>query len=100
MAREWRCKWSTDNDKAALSAVQNILSKHTSAIKAVPGVKSVQRIVCGGCQDFKVIVKLEKPDFDKFAASNFGPEAKFIEELKATKGVTAVETQTYTLEQV
>jgi hypothetical protein len=43
---------------------------------------------------------LEKPDFDKFAASGFGPESKFLEEMKATKGVSAVETQTYTLETV
>lgn len=58
IAREWRLKWTADNDKKSLAAVQEALNKHTAALKKVDGVKSVQRIVCGGCQDYKVIVSL------------------------------------------
>jgi hypothetical protein len=58
IAREWRMKWSADNDKKSLAAVQEELTKVTAALKAVDGVKSVQRVVCGGCLDFKVIVAL------------------------------------------
>lgn len=65
VAREWRLKWSPDNDKKALESVQLTLQLFKSAIKRVPGVKSVQRVVCGGCHDFKVIVALEA---DKFAS--------------------------------
>jgi len=71
IAREWRMKWSTDNDKKSLADAQaalvsvlaNVrrqvltfkrLSYPMPQVKAVPGVQSVQRVVCGGCLDFKV----------------------------------------------
>ena len=47
-------KWSTDNDKKSLSSAQQTLDLFIGAIKGIDGVKSVQRIVCGGCLDFKV----------------------------------------------
>ena len=56
IAREWRLKWSEDSDKKSLQSVQQTLSMFESELKAIPGMKSVQRIVCGGCLDFKVIV--------------------------------------------
>lgn len=54
VAREWRCKWSPDGDKASLAAAQVALNDILAEVKAVPGVKDVQRVVCGGCLDFKV----------------------------------------------
>lgn len=57
IAREWRCKWSTDNDKASLVAAQKAINEVLAQVKGVDGVKSVQRVVCGGCLDFKVSVK-------------------------------------------
>jgi hypothetical protein len=64
VAREWRMKWSADDNKKSLASVQETLNLFTNAIKNVSGVKSVQRVVCGGCLDYKVIVALEA---DKFA---------------------------------
>lgn len=52
--REWRMKWSHDEDKKSLVAAQKALEEVLPAIRAIPGFKSVQRVVCGGCQDFKV----------------------------------------------
>ena len=54
IAREWRCKWSDDADKASLVEAQKLLESVIGSVKAVDGVKSVQRVVCGGCLDFKV----------------------------------------------
>ena len=54
VAREWRCKWSDDADKASLQEAQKLLNSVIADVKAVDGVKSVQRVVCGGCLDFKV----------------------------------------------
>ena len=54
IAREWRLKWSPDDDKKSLAAVQQSLQVFLPAIKKIDGVKSVQRIVCGGCLDYKV----------------------------------------------
>ena len=97
VAREIRCKWTADGDKASLVAAQDLLTKHAAALKAVAGVKSVQRVVCGGCLDFKVIVALDAAAFGAWEASAFAPEAELVAALKATAGVTNVETQTYTL---
>ena len=57
IAREWRLKWSPDDDKKSLAAVQQALNVFLPAIKKIDGVKSVQRIVCGGCLDYKVRVE-------------------------------------------
>lgn len=65
IAREWRMKWSPDHDKKSLQQVQETLNKFTTSLKQIDGVKSVQRIVCGGCLDYKVIVSLSA---DKFGA--------------------------------
>eukprot|EP00284_Hemiselmis_tepida_P005759 CAMPEP_0174930140 /NCGR_PEP_ID=MMETSP1355-20121228/30395_1 /TAXON_ID=464990 /ORGANISM="Hemiselmis tepida, Strain CCMP443" /LENGTH=165 /DNA_ID=CAMNT_0016176405 /DNA_START=22 /DNA_END=519 /DNA_ORIENTATION=+ len=96
IAREWRCKWSEDNDKASLVAAQEAIEEVIKDVKAVKGVKGVQRVVCGGCLDFKIVTSLPAEDFGKWEEAKFAPEEKFIEKLKGIKGVSQVETQTYT----
>jgi hypothetical protein len=56
IAREWRCKWSPDNDKKSLVEAQKALEEVLADVKAVDGCKGVNRVVCGGCMDFKVRV--------------------------------------------
>lgn len=63
IAREWRMKWSPDDDKKSLASAQQALSTFTDSIKKVDGVKSVQRVVCGGCLDFKVVIALPAEKF-------------------------------------
>merc|ERR1712086_164656 len=46
------------------------------------------------------ITKLPAAAFAKWEAAGFEPEAEFLEKAKSIPGVTAVETQTYTLEEV
>ena len=96
IAREWRCKWSEDNDKASLVALQDLLQQHMAAIKATEGVK-VQRVVCGGCHDFKVIISIAADKFGPWEGTKFAPEEEFLAAAGAIPGVTGVETQTYTL---
>ena len=97
VAREWRCKWSPDDEKKSLAELQKVLSKYLSDVKGVDGVKDVQRVVCGGCLDFKVITSLNGDKFGKWEEAGFAPEEKFLSDIKAIPGVTVVETQTYTL---
>ena len=85
---------SPEDDKASLEAAQQVLAKHLADIKAVKGVKSVQRTVCGGCLDFKVATALGDSDFGAWEEAGFAPEASVLEELKAIPGITLVETQT------
>ena len=100
IAREWRCKWSADKDKASLDAAQELLTSVMADVKAVAGVKSVQRVVCGGCLDFKVVVKLAADKFGDWEKAKFAPEEAFLEKLKAIEGISMVETQTYTFEEM
>ena len=97
IAREWRCKWSADDDKKSLAELQKVLEATKDAIKAVDGVKSVQRVVCGGCLDFKVVIALPEPKYGDWEKAGHSPEESFLEQIKKIDGVTVVETQTYTL---
>lgn len=94
IAREWRCKWSEDNEKASLSAAQDLVNATLPKIKAIEGT-SVQRVVCGGCLDFKIITSLPADRFAKLEEENI--EEDFLTALKAIPGITNVETQTFTL---
>ena len=38
IAREWRCKWSPDEDKASLTACQEAIAGVLAEVKAVKGV--------------------------------------------------------------
>eukprot|EP00405_Crypthecodinium_cohnii_P011955 CAMPEP_0206442900 /NCGR_PEP_ID=MMETSP0324_2-20121206/14077_1 /ASSEMBLY_ACC=CAM_ASM_000836 /TAXON_ID=2866 /ORGANISM="Crypthecodinium cohnii, Strain Seligo" /LENGTH=315 /DNA_ID=CAMNT_0053910791 /DNA_START=79 /DNA_END=1026 /DNA_ORIENTATION=+ len=100
IAREWRFKWSTDDDNASLMKAQSALEDVLADISSLEGASSVQRVVCGGCQDFKVITKLSEKAFKEWEAKSFEPEAAFLEAVKKIPGITQVETQTYTLEEV
>lgn len=97
IAREWRCKWSGDDDKASLVEAQKALESILPEVKKVDGVKSVERIVCGGCLDFKVITSLPADKFGEWEGKEFAPESAFLEKLKGIKGVSLVETQTFTV---
>lgn len=97
VAREWRCKWSPDNDKKSLQLAQKELEAALPILKTLDGVKDVQRVVCGGCMDFKVITSVSADKFGDWEKSDFAPEAEFLDKLKSIDGITTVETQTYTL---
>mmetsp|Transcript_3256 Transcript_3256/g.4015 ORF Transcript_3256/g.4015 Transcript_3256/m.4015 type:complete len:162 (+) Transcript_3256:76-561(+) len=120
IAREWRCKWSEDGNMASLKAcialvdelkieilgnVHEWIGRQASGTKVQNGnidtsKQSVQRVVCPECHDFKIITKLPMDKFNEWSNANFEPEQKFLEGLKAIEGVSQVETQTYTLENV
>ena len=97
IAREWRFKWSPDDEKASLALAQQTLKQFESEIKKVPGVKSVQRIVCGGCLDFKIITSLDTESFGSWEQKKFAPEQQFLDAVKGIAGITQIETQTFTL---
>jgi len=63
-------------------------------------VGTVQRIVCGGCLDFKIITTLPAGEFGKWEEGGFGPEKEILEGMRGIEGVSNVETQTFTIEKV
>jgi len=94
VAREWRLKWS---DKKALAAVQKAADAVAPALANVPGVKSMNRVVCGGCYDYKLQIALDAESFGAWEKNNFEPEAKFLAAVGQIPEVTTIETQTYTV---
>jgi len=97
IAREWRLKWDEKEEKLALTQVQEVLDSLGDALGKIKGAKSIQRVVCGGCHDYKVIVALPEKLFKKWEEDKFAPEETFLDAVKKIDGVSAVETQTYTL---
>jgi hypothetical protein len=97
IAREWRCKWTGDEEKQSLIMAQKTLAKFMDAIKELNGFVSVQRIVCGSCNDFKVIVSLSADAWAGWELAKFAPEEEFLSSLKEITGLSAIETQTYTI---
>jgi len=83
-----------------LDAAQALLTDLLAELSSVEGVASIQRIVCGGCHDFKVITKLSAAAFGDWEKADFTPEKEFLSKLGGISGVSGVETQTYTLEEV
>lgn len=96
IAREWRCKWSEDNDKKSLQELQKALLDAMPKINETSGTRT-QRVVCGGCHDFKVITTMKADKFPKWEEAKFAPEEEFLATIKGIAGVSAVETQTYTI---
>ena len=72
--------------------------RYIDEIKAVAGVVSVTRTVCGGCYDFKICTKVKVARFGAWEEAAFAPEGKVLAELGAIAGISSVETQTFTLE--
>jgi hypothetical protein len=97
IAREWRWKWSADSNKESLKLAQRELDAVLPTLKALPGLKSLQRVVCGGCLDFKIVLSFSIADYHSFEASEFAPEKSFFTALSAIPGLSSFETQTYTL---
>ena len=99
VAREWRCKYAPENDKKALQEAQKLFETYVPKLKALNGFVSLQRVVCGGCFDFKVITTLKAGDenFGAWEKANFSFEKEFLASLEKIEGISMVETQTYTL---
>ena len=97
VAREWRCKWSPDNDKKSLVEAQKALMEVLPEVKKVDGFLKVDRVVCGGCMDFKVITSLSAAKFGDWEGKKFEPEEAFLKKLEGIDGISTVETQTYTI---
>lgn len=82
---------------ASTAEAQKALKEVIGDIKKVDGYKKTDRVVCGGCLDFKVITSLPAEKFGAWEEAKFAPEETFLAKLKAIDGITEVETQTYTL---
>jgi len=57
VCREWRCKYDGDKSTSeSLEAVAKAVDEVLADIKAVSSDITVNRLVCGGCLDFKLMM--------------------------------------------
>ncbi len=56
VCREWRCKYEGDKATSeSLEAISKLVDEYLPAIKATSSDATVNRLVCGGCLDFKLM---------------------------------------------
>ena len=92
LGREWRCKWSEDDDKASLKALQALNDTYVPAVKAMAGFQGATRTVCGGCKDFKLQFRFAAADLIDLPGV-----AEWLAAAGSIPGVSECATQTYTL---
>merc|ERR550532_3187799 len=97
IGREYRCKWAEDNDKKSLAELQKVANEFVPKLAAIEGVLGVQRIVCGGCHDFKIITAIQVSKHGAWEQGGYDPGTAIKAAMTAIEGVTVVEEQTYTL---
>ena len=73
-----------------------VIDAHLHRIRALNGLESIHRVVCGDCHDFKLIVTLHESNFAVWECDEFTFEADVVKQLEAIDGVSAIESQTYT----
>ena len=87
---------TTKSDSESLEAIAKVVDELLPEIKAVSDDITVNRLVCGGCLDFKLMMTVPLADFGPWEENGHEPESKFLEKIKAIEGVSQVETQTIT----
>jgi hypothetical protein len=56
VCREWRCKYSGDKATSeSLEAISKLVDEYLPQVKAVSEGATVNRLICGGCLDFKLM---------------------------------------------
>lgn len=78
------------------SHVPTVIDAHLHRMRALSGLESIHRVVCGDCHDFKLIVTLNESNFAVWECDEFTFEADVVKQLEAIDGVSAIESQTYT----
>ena len=56
----------------------------------------MKRVVCGECQDFKIIVEISAAGHDPWSKTSYSPETDILSDFAAIEGASGEETQTYT----
>jgi hypothetical protein len=70
VCREWRCKYEGDKStSASLEAIAKVVDELLPEIKKASDDVTVNRLVCGGCLDFKLMTTVPLEDYGKWEAA-------------------------------
>ena len=71
VCREWRCKYEGDKATSeSLEAISKVVDEFLPQIKAISSGVTVNRLVCGGCLDFKLMTTVSLIDDLSFVSPN------------------------------
>lgn len=97
VCREIRCKYEGDKATSkSLEEIGKVVAEYLPEIKAVSSDMKVNRMICGGCLDFKLQMTVGLDAFGPWDKKGFYPEAEILAKLKTIDGVSQIETQTLT----
>jgi hypothetical protein len=64
VCREWRCKYDGDKSTSeSLEAIAKVVEEYLPEIKKISDGVTVNRLICGGCLDFKLQTTVPLDDF-------------------------------------
>ena len=66
-------------------------------MRAVDGVRRVQRLCCGTGLDYKIVISIAEPAYAAWAAEGHAPEEEYLCALRSIEGLSAVEAQLYSI---
>ena len=62
------------------SHVPSVIDAHLHRFRALSGLESIHRVVCGDCHDFKLIVTLHESNFAVWECDEFTFEADVVKQ--------------------
>jgi hypothetical protein len=64
VCREWRCKYDGDKGTSeSLEAISKVVDEYLPELKKISDGVTVNRLICGGCLDFKLMTTVPLDDF-------------------------------------
>ena len=90
VAREWRCKVAS---RDALGEAQQAWQPFAAEVARIPGVVRVQRLCCGTCLDFRILVSVREDAYSDWKEMNHHPEEEVLGALRARVGCFDVQSQ-------
>ena len=90
VAREWRCKVAS---RDALGEAQQAWQPFVAEVVRIPGVVRVQRLCCGTCLDFRILVSVREDAYSNWKETNHHPEKEVLGALRARVGCFDVQSQ-------
>ena len=76
-----------------LGVAQEAWQPFTHFVAQIPGVIRVQRLCCGHCLDFRIVVTMHADAYSSWKALDHYPEANVLSALRASPGCSDVQSQ-------
>lgn len=81
VAREWRCKV---HSREGLGVAQQAWKDWARITSEIPGVVRVQRLCCGTCLDFRIVVSMRADAYPAWKERGHYPESEFLSSLRSS----------------